>query len=144
MADPTQQNCRIVGPLARRLGEGAGGADIAEETVALWHEIDSALAPIIGKAGVAALYRRSLHVSSAVHPWMAARHDGIQTAMDPAALKPLLAEQSTAEAAAGSSAVLQTFHELLSTLIGPSLTGQLLGPVWGSPNSGAEARDMSP
>jgi hypothetical protein len=135
---------RIAAPLAHRVEKDAGAEQIAEEAVALWHEIDRALSPIIGKGGVAALYRRSLHVSGAVHPWLASSHEGAPMALDPAPLKLLLAKQSNADAASGSRAVLQAFHALLSTLIGAVLTEQLLGSVWSLHLSSAPAQDSSP
>jgi hypothetical protein len=59
-------------------------------------------------------------------------------------MKLLLAQQQSADAAAGSNAVLQTFHALLSTLIGAVLTQQLLGSVWNPNLSSAPAQDSSP
>jgi hypothetical protein len=138
------QTRQIARPLAHRAGEKADAARIAEETVAIWREIDEALTPIIGKRGVAALSKRSLHLTSAVHPWLAASQEGSQTPTDHAALKSALAKQSSVEAAAGSSAFLNTFYDLLSNLIGPSLTERLLRSVWGPHSSGPPAQDNSP
>ena len=39
---------------------------------------------------------------------------------------------------------LQTFHELLATLVGPSLTERLLRSVWADSSSGPPAQDTSP
>lgn len=144
MSIEKQETRRIAAPLARRAGEKADAAQIAEETVAIWREIDEALTPIIGQRGVAALARRSLHLASAVHPWLAAVQDGVQAATNPVALRSVLAKQSSGEACAGSSAFLQTFYELLSNLIGPSLTERLLRSVWGPHVSGPTAQDTSP
>jgi hypothetical protein len=56
----------------------------------------------------------------------------------------VLAQRSSAEAAAGGSTFLNTFHELLASLIGPSLTKRLLRSVWEPPSSGTAAQDTSP
>ncbi len=111
--------------------------------VAMWLEIDTALRPIIGQGGVAALYKRSLHLTTPAYPWLASTHEGVQAPMDLAALKAIFAQQSNASAAAGSRALLHTFNELLASLVGPSLTERLLRSVWANSFSGQPAQDTS-
>jgi hypothetical protein len=130
--------------LANRVGSDADATQIAAAVLAIWEEIDDALTPLIGPLGLAALYRRTVHLSAAQHPWLAGRDEGVLTDTDPAVLKSLLAHRSSAEAAAGGSAFLDTFHELLASLIGPSLTARLLRSVWDNPSSGPAAQDTSP
>jgi hypothetical protein len=108
-----------------------------------WQRIDGALAPIVGQRGVAALYKRSLHLTAHTHPWLVAAHDGEQTVMNLAALESLLVRQTGSAAAAGGSALLCTFHDLLATLIGPSLTERLLLSVWEEFLTGPAAQDTS-
>jgi hypothetical protein len=93
-------------------------------------EIDQALQPIIGDRGVAALFNRSLSLSSAGFPWLAQGPAGVLAGADPASLNALLAAQPAREAAAGGNALLQSFDELLASLVGRSLTDRLLGSVW--------------
>ena len=131
-------------PLASRVGSDADAAQIAAAVIAIWDEIDDALTPIVGPLGMVALYRRSLHLAAAHHPWLAGRDEGVLTDTDPAVLKSVLARRSSADAAAGGSAFLNTFHELLASLIGPSLTERLLRSVWDNPSSGPAAQDTSP
>jgi len=108
---------------------GAEPAQVADAIASTLQAIDAALRPIIGERGVAALYSRSLYLTSSAHPWLAGMHEGVQTAMDLAALKSTLAQQSTDHAAAAGSALLQTFYDLLASLIGTSLTERLLRSV---------------
>jgi len=131
--------------VAQRAGEGADAARVADTHVALWEQVALALAPIIGQRGVAALYARSLYLSAAAHPWLGVPADP-QGAMDLAALKPVIARQTSADATAGAVAVLQTFNTLLTSLIGASLTERLLDAVWAhrSPSSGTSAQDPTP
>ncbi|MGL6109776.1 MAG: hypothetical protein ACRC2B_06695 [Rubrivivax sp.] len=131
-------------PLANRVDKDADPTRIAAAVLSIWEEIDDALTPIVGSQGVVALYRRSLHLAVAQHPWLAGRDEGVLTDTDPAVLKSVLAQRSSAEAAAGGSAFLNTFHELLASLIGPSLTARLLRSVWEPPSSGAAAQDTTP
>jgi DNA-binding GntR family transcriptional regulator len=93
-------------------------------------EIDQALQPIIGDKGVAALFDRSLGLSAAAFPWLAQGPAGGLAGADPAALKALLAAQPASEAVAGGNALLQSFHELLASLVGRPLTDRLLRSVW--------------
>ena len=52
-----------------------------------------------------------------------------------------LAMRSPTEALESGDAYLQTFHDLLVTLIGSSLTERLLRTVWPSISSGTPAQD---
>lgn len=130
-------------PLANRVASDADPAQIAAAVATIWNEIDDALTPIIGPLGLVALYRRTVHLTAAQHPWLAGRDEGVLTDTDPAVVKPVLARRSSAEAAAGGSAFLNTFHELLASLIGPSLTTRLLRTAWDNSSSGPPAQDTS-
>ena len=111
---------------------------------AIWEQIDDALTPILGQRGVAALYARSLHLTATSYPWLAAPDESDPPAVGPVALKSALARRSSAVAVAGASAFLQTFHELLASLVGASLTERLLRPVWPITSSGPSAQDTTP
>lgn len=121
---------QIAASVAARAGVAATAAQIADTTVAAWQAIDSALAPIIGQRGVAALYKRSLHLNRPLRPCLNAAIETTEALLGLAALKSVLAQQSAIEAAAIGAELLQTFHELLTTLVGPSLTERLLRSVW--------------
>jgi hypothetical protein len=119
----------LPGP-ADQVASGADAAQIAESLASTWRAIESALAPIIGNRGVAALYRRSLHLASSSHPWLAELREGDPTTIDLGALKSLLEQQTGVIAALGGNAVVQTFYQLVGSLLGPSLTERLLRSVW--------------
>lgn len=134
----------IAAALQGRTRDASDTAQVADAIVATWREIDQALTPIIGQRGIASLYKRSLYLTHSAHPWMAGLHEGLPTSMDLEALKALLAHQTSAEATAGGRDLLQTFHELLTRLIGPSLTERLLRSVWANSSSGSPPQDNSP
>ena len=140
----SQQSRPTGAPLALRVGNDADAGQIVEAIVATWQEINAALTPIIGAGGLAALYKRSLYLTGAAHPWLAGAHEGAQTDMDLAPLKAVLRQQSSANVAAGGDALLQTFHALLVSLVGPSLTDRLLRSVWANSSSGPPAQDVTP
>jgi hypothetical protein len=114
---------------------------IAETALARWRDIAAALTPIIGQRGMAALYKRSLYLMRSAYPWLDAVHSSALAPADFGALRKALSQQPAAEAAAASGALLQTFHGLLTTLIGPSLTERLLRSARDNPTSAAAAQD---
>lgn len=142
MAHPESRQIGVT--LAEQVGEGADAARVADHVVAVWQQVEEALTPIIGQRGVAALYKRSLYLVAQEHPWLARLREADPPAVDAAALRSALAQQDAAAAAAGGGALLQTFHELLASLVGPSLTGRLLAAAWALPTSGPSAQDISP
>ena len=105
-------------------------ADVAKMLASTWHEINAALQPVIGQRGVAALYKRSLYLTVPAHPWLADALDNSPTALDIASLDAILAQQSCTDAIAAGGALLQAFSQVLTSLIGSSLTERLLRQAW--------------
>jgi hypothetical protein len=58
-------------------------------------------------------------------------------------LKARFADQETNAAAEASYTLMVTFVELLTTLIGESLTERLLSPVWALPSPASEKETIS-
>jgi hypothetical protein len=147
MRSDCHSRLRTAAPLAYRIWDESTAAEVADACGALWLEIVAVLSPIIGTRGVAALGQRSLHLASAAHPWLAARQPADSDPLDAAWLASLLAQRSGDEAAAAGSTFLQTFRDLLSSLIGASLTERLLRTVWGppdTPTNSPTAQDPTP
>lgn len=122
---------------------GASSQEVAEIVGEAFQGIGRALVPIIGQRGVAALYRRSLHVAGPSCARISEPTEAAPIAMDIALLESELAQQTAAEAAAAGTELLQGFHVLLTTLIGPLLTERLLRPVWIKFWSGPPARNTT-
>ena len=133
----------IAAVLARGNGSGASSEEVAASIAATYRDIEGALSPIIGARGVAALCNRSVHVARQSYPWLAGLEAGSQTTMDLGALTSLITLQTPSDAAAAGGLLLQTFHELLASLIGESLTERLLRSVW-APFLTGIARDIRP
>jgi len=114
---------------------------VAEAVGAIWLEIDHALHPVFGHRGVAALYSRSLSLAASTYPWLKPGYKSALFAIDPGALKAVLAKQTPAEATAAGSALFQSFHDLLASLVGDSLTDRLLRSVWDLPLGPSPAQD---
>ncbi|HZX71760.1 MAG TPA: hypothetical protein VFE77_13175 [Rhodanobacter sp.] len=126
----SQQSHRIVVTLVQRASEGVGAPELADFIVSAWQTIEVSLTPIIGQSSVATLYKRSCYLASRKHAWLMDIHDGMQTTMNLAAFKTALLGQTSTEIAAGAGAALQMFYEVLTNLVGASLTERLLQSVW--------------
>lgn len=114
MPSDEQRRCT---PMLYALGNDSAG-QVAEAVVLTLQEIRAVLTPILGPLAVTALYRRSLHLCAAIHPFLV---------MNTSSLRALLAKQSRDDARQLGDALICTFYTLLASLIGPSLTEQLVG-----------------
>ena len=115
--------------LTQLAADGADALQIADSAVAVWRELDGALSPIIGRRGVAALFKRSLLLTVPEHTSLVAAHWEVETLGDFESLRATLKQHSGADAIAINGALLQQFIDLLTTLIGESLTERLLQSV---------------
>ena len=134
----------IAAPLAHRVSADVDALQVARVCCEVLQEINTALCPIIGLRGVVALYNRSVHLTSTQWEILAANTaSAASDRLETSALHALLARCSLVEAVACGNALLHTFYQLLSDLIGASLTERLLRSVWGPPLSSAPAQDTS-
>jgi hypothetical protein len=101
-------------------------ADVAVDT---WRDVWNALSPIIGAAGAAALYQRSLSLRISEYPWLSSVIDSLESG-EFNSLRQELSQQTRAEAAAANAALLHSLSQILVNLIGASLTARLLQPVF--------------
>ena len=134
-----QAEQRIAAALAQSAGAEATAAQVSDEVVAAWRAIDAALRTVVGQRGVAALYRRSIHLACKQHGCLDDAVGSAESVVDTDLLKAALCRLSAHDAAATGAAVFQTFYELLTTLVGPSLTERLLRSVWANFLSGTPA-----
>ena len=140
--------------LAKLAAEGVTADRIADLSVSIWHDVDAAFSPIIGQGGFAALYKRSLYLTRPEHSCLATVYEGDFQPGEFAGLQTALSRETSVTAAAANGALLQTFHDLLVTLIGEALTDQLLRSVLNNPaldnpalhhsSGGHAAQDTSP
>jgi len=114
----------IQGAMARCAGEPA---DVA---IQLWGRLASKLTSIMGRGGFNALLSRSIYIVNAEFPWL--RHYKIlpSSHLPFADLKIDLANQNPVEARKASIALLLTFTDILASLIGESLTFDLINSAW--------------
>ena len=93
--------------LAQLAATGADAGRIADLSVSTWRDVDSALSPIVGQDGVAALYKRSLYLKRAEHPSLAPVYEGELGPGQYTGLHSALSQLNSASAAAANGALLQ-------------------------------------
>jgi hypothetical protein len=126
--------------LVQRAGSGANARMFASATLGIWYEVSTLLLPMIGSQGVEALLNRTLHLSGGAFPWLACldvQQGNINLLAD---LNQLISQHETKSAKDACHFILETFIELLISLIGVSLTERLLKPIW-IPISDASCKD---
>lgn len=106
---------------------------VGEATLSIWQQMVTWLAPIIGVRGLNALFSRSLNLTKSTFPGLAFNGDHVDNDTLLLSLKERLSDCEKDDAIEASYVLLVTFTELLSNLIGESVTEQLLRPVWAPP-----------
>ena len=118
----------------------AGGASALLQP---WRHIAQQLCPLIGDSGFCALFVRAVHMLGPEHAWLAPQ----QPCRSPEQLFALLAERLTPgearRAAAANGVLLQTFTQLLATLIGEALTERLLASATAVADTQANAQEQN-
>lgn len=143
---PAQLSPATEGPMAAKDIDGAkaAAAVAAEQAETTWRRIDAALSPIIGPLGMAALFKRSLFLARTAHPdlgWPKAPMPDTDAYAD---LRDALTRQDAVTASRVQAILLRTFHDLLSSLIGASLTERLLRSAAAFLPSGDAAQEPPP
>lgn len=131
---------RIAAGLAAALAAGASAARMAAAITVLAEGVERTLTPVLGPRGVAALFKRAVHLAARVHPWLI----DMPATIDARALGAALAKQPSDDAAAAGLLCLTTLDSLLIGLIGGSLTDRLLHPVWAGFPSDTPLQDIPP
>jgi hypothetical protein len=133
IADSAQRREAIREALAQRAGATRDSRAVGETALAIWREMSARLAPVIGTRGGDVLFRRALHLTSSAFPLLSSADIGLDGDAPLERVAARLAAAERASAAEAACALLLTFVELLESLIGESLTGRLLDPVWAPP-----------
>ena len=115
--------------------------DAAHSVVHEWDATLAALSPVIGRLGVAALYDRSVRLSSLRFGWLAELGAASQAPVDLELLRAVLVRQSNEQVLACAAMLRQSFNDLLTSLVGASLTERLLSSVEILEDRGESAQD---
>lgn len=104
---------------------------IPDVSVSLWERLASELISIIGEGGFQSLYARSIHLTSAMYPWLTPVHPKPGTDARFAGLKKDLEGKDAVLAGEANITLLITFIDILTMLIGELLTASILRAAWG-------------
>ena len=124
--------------LAHRAGGTLDACAVAEAFISTWRQVDGLLAPVIGTQGVDVIFRRALYLTSKTFPWLASGEEYRDGAVLLASLKARLESRCADDIAEAVYLLLVCFTELLTTLIGESLTELVLAPIWDFPSASSE------
>ncbi len=116
--------------LSHRSGNRATATSFATAIVDLWHQIAERLEPVIGTRGFNVLFERSIQIAGKTFPWLVLIDADKAIGVSLVGLKEILETQEVDVASNASYAVLVSFTDLLTSLIGASLTDRLLRPIW--------------
>jgi hypothetical protein len=105
--------------------------EVADVAVDLWQALASQLISIVGEGGFNSLYARSIYLTRAAFPWLALIDASRVNDFKFTDLKNSLERQNIVEANKASYMLLLTFTNTLASLIGESLTLNLLSSAWG-------------
>lgn len=117
--------------------EGTSPAERAEVAVAVYEKIQAYWGPIIGSAGVHALFNRSASLERAEFPWLA----GAVEKNSAEELRERLRAQDSAIAEKAAESLFATFFTLMATFIGEPLTKQLQRSAWPALNDDAAPKE---
>lgn len=135
---------RLARVITRRVGSstGAGAGAVAAAARLTHDDLTTILAPLISSAGVQALWGRAFELAQREYPAEERRGEGDNYPADePFARMGLwLERQVPAAATDAAAAMFATFAELLTTLIGESLTMRYLEKAWPDGFSDAEPK----
>ena len=127
MPNPLAQTAgRIV---AHEAAQSATSAAVAAGAAVACERISRRLAPLIGDAGAHSLFARSLALTRADFPWLAAVTVTVPNASW-SLLRTCIAQQPAETANEASVSLLATFLGLLEKFIGRGLTARLLRDAW--------------
>lgn len=130
MSTESEEGRRIVASLALRIDHVANIDQVPDVIITMLQEANASLVPIIGSKGVAALYRRSLHLCTSLYPQMEDAYIRLADPLVLVDLKSILIQQNENDVISFGKELLKALYTLLTTLIGPSLSGRLLLDVW--------------
>jgi hypothetical protein len=105
---------------------GPGRSEEHTQLIQSWRRLADQLGPLIGDSGFCALYARACRLVGPEFKWLADTPPCKTRDSQITALDELLASVAPDHAKAAHAALLQTFTELLASLIGQALARRLL------------------
>lgn len=104
---------------------------VVDITVSLWERLAVELVSLIGDGGFQSVYHRSGMLAAGRYPWLVLDSPAHRSEFQFAALRRSLEGRDPTEAGEASVALLSTFLDILTSLIGELLMTNLLHSAWG-------------
>jgi hypothetical protein len=136
-------NDELVPALMRHV-TARGGAVLADDIALSWLKIVRKFAPLIGASSVVLMFGRSIENNVATFGWLAVLASPMQADTAIERLRASLAARPAADALAAHRAILTTFIDLMTTLIGTRLTVQFLRAVFPAGPAGSTTEEIHP
>jgi hypothetical protein len=131
----------LLSAIMRGMDAGRGLAT-AGGSLAVWNRIARKFSPLLGPASASLLFTRSLDKNRAAFPWLpAADPSGEDVSFH--ALETILKERSPEEIVASTRALLDTYIDMLTTLIGARLTNQFLRSAFPADDADKEMKEKA-
>ena len=122
--------------------EGDCATEMISQALQRWTQLAARLSPLIGDAGLSALYGRSLHLCIAEYGWLAPAEAGCPIGSLLGRLREDLDKAGEMHAPEANLALINTFAGLLAKLIGDPLTDRLLSDAWRTESKGTNTQEM--
>ncbi|CAN5266015.1 hypothetical protein BH11PSE11_BH11PSE11_27780 [soil metagenome] len=100
-------------------------------SVHLWRALAEELDSLIGEGGVQSLFSKSLHVTRARFPWLPAGRPGQTIHASFEDLQLCFAGRAASVIAEANVALLTTFIDILTSLVGKQITTSIMRAAWG-------------
>lgn len=120
--------------LTQAPGALADSGALTEQTLWLWERISFHLSPLIGVSGFQSLYGRAIHLASPLCPGFSATARGLRTDALFQSLQRDLAALDPGDAERCANVLLNTFTDLVESMIGEQLMAQILRAAWVEPS----------
>lgn len=117
------------------------GAALADDITLSWQKIVRKFGPLIGANSVLLIFERSLENNLATFGWLPALVSPAQPGTAVARLRISMAARPSDEILAAHRAILTTFIDLMTTLIGARLTIQFLQAAFPADEAGSNTEE---
>jgi hypothetical protein len=124
----TTQPLSIADLLAAQTPLDAGA--VPQLAMRSWHQLATQLTPYIGEAGFCALYGRAMRLTQAGYDWLPSPPSAASPKVLFETMAQALENVDGVAAAQANAELLETFTNILSTLIGEVLATRILNSAW--------------
>jgi hypothetical protein len=131
MTVTTEDRKQMISRLLTQKPECAADPDaLADQVLWLWEKIAFHLTPLIGVSGFQTLYARALHLAAPSCPGFTSVQPGVSIDLVFQTLKQDLRALEPDDAQTCGNALLNTFTDLVESMIGEMLMTQILRSAW--------------